>query len=72
MANYDSGYEEGMAFFDEGRPPGTYDFSWGEGKDEGQEPYFGLPHQCSDWKIGNADQVRLMIADLQALITEEE
>lgn len=29
----------------------------------------GLPHSCDDWCIGDADNVRAMIKDLQALLT---
>ena len=31
-----------------------------------------LPHQCSEWVIGDADAVRVMIADLTALLPEFE
>jgi len=29
-----------------------------------------LPHQCGEWIIGDIDHVRVMIADLQALLPE--
>jgi len=29
-----------------------------------------LPHQCQEWIIGDIDHVRVMIADLQALLPE--
>ncbi len=29
-----------------------------------------LPHQCDEWVIGDADAVRVMIADLTALLPE--
>ncbi len=31
-----------------------------------------LPHQCDEWMIGDADAVRVMIADLTALLPEFE
>ena len=31
-----------------------------------------LPHQCDEWVIGDADAVRVMIADLTALLPEFE
>ena len=31
-----------------------------------------LPHQCEEWVIGDADAVRVMIADLTALLAEFE
>ena len=31
-----------------------------------------LPHQCGEWSIGDIDHVRVMIADLTALLSEFE
>jgi hypothetical protein len=31
-----------------------------------------LPHQCDDWVIGDADAVRVLIADLTVLLPEFE
>jgi hypothetical protein len=31
-------------------------------------PQIALPHQCDDWVIGNIDDAKALIADLQALI----
>jgi hypothetical protein len=67
MAGYDSGYEAGMAYWDEGWLPGE------DGPDdEGEAPWIALPHQCSDWKIGSVDQAKQLIADLEALIANEQ
>ncbi len=34
-------------------------------------PMVVLPHSCDGWKIGGADQVRQLIADLTALLESE-
>lgn len=31
-----------------------------------------LPHQCDDWEIGDADDVRAMIKDLQEALVKLE
>jgi len=31
-----------------------------------------LPHSCDEWQIGDADNVRLLIADLQKILVELE
>lgn len=35
-------------------------------------PIAWLPHQCNQWVIGGPDEVRQMIADLQAALVEME
>lgn len=43
----------------------------GRDKDDpnyGTDRCIHLPHQCDDWLIGDADNARLMIKDLQAAI----
>jgi hypothetical protein len=33
-------------------------------------PVIVLPHQCDDWVIGDSDQARKLIADLEQLIEQ--
>ncbi len=47
--------------------PATIGWSDGMGRLE-----VSLPHQCDEWIIGGADEVRVMIADLTALLPEFE
>lgn len=48
--------------------------SWGDKYESGTVQWddsyeaFVLPHQCQDWSIGDADDVRRLIADLEAAI----
>jgi hypothetical protein len=43
---------------------------WDTGTVNAKEGEAYLPHSCDDWRIGDADHVRLLIADLKKLLTE--
>lgn len=63
MASYDPNYQES-----DSHPSWVvenYDNLYPEDP-EGR--YVILPHQCSDWRIGDVDDVKALISDLEALI----
>lgn len=51
---YKYGYEKGMV---------TVDKSWDTG-----QTVIELPHQCDSWEIGDVENARLLIADLEEAI----
>lgn len=62
MASYDKGYERGMV--------SITDDAYEEDDFEEKRTVAELPHQCGSWVIGNQEQVRMLIADLQRLLEE--
>jgi hypothetical protein len=39
---------------------------------EGPTPWIHLPHQCDEWVIGDSNDARALIADLEKAIVEWE
>lgn len=64
MAHYDPNYRDNNQSPEWEIPEASLDFP-----EDDETPYVYLPHQCDRWRIGEVDDVKALIADLEALIT---
>lgn len=65
MASYDPDYR------DSDQKPAWWVSHYNETfPDDPVERYVYLPHQCDDWRIGDVEDVKALIADLQALLED--
>lgn len=63
-------YEPGEVFISDEESDGPYPRYIDE--DDIADPYIALPHSCDYWVIGNANNARALITDLQAAIERWE